>query len=73
MGEMTGLKFHSIAVISISNVKNVEKDLRFKANDENVSVEGITIMFIKGYLFCNFSEMCNVGIWIFIPKKNVEI
>jgi hypothetical protein len=48
---MTGLKFHSIAVISISNVKNVEKGLRFKANDENVSVEGITIMIIKGYLF----------------------
>ena len=61
-GEMTGIKFHSIAVITISNVKNVEKDLWFKANYENVSEEGISMIII-------FSAMCNVGIGIFIPKK----
>ena len=45
---MSGLEFHSIAGMSISNVKNVGKDLLYKGNNEGIQEERISIIFIKG-------------------------
>lgn len=47
-GGMSGLEFHSIAGMSLSNVKNVGKDLWHKGNNEGIQEERISIMFIKG-------------------------